>query len=235
MANFSVNEFNSSKVRAWPRVSLIIPTLNEAANLPYVLPRIPSWVQEVLVIDARSTDDTADVARELRSDVRVVYQDGIGKGKALKLGFENSSGDIVIVLDADGSTRPEEIPNFMEQLLSGYDFVKGSRFLPGGGTVDMPLHRFLGNKLFTILTNLLHGTKYTDLCYGYFAFWRKSFKHIKIVSHGFEVEAEINIKIRKAGLRITEVPSFEEKRTTGVSKLRSIRDGWRILRVILRG
>ncbi|MFC1928319.1 glycosyltransferase family 2 protein [Chloroflexota bacterium] len=234
MGDYVKNESNRSNAPDYPKVSLVIPTLNEAANLPYVLPKIPSLVDEVIIVDAHSTDGTAEVAKKLRPDIRVVYQDGIGKGNALKFGFKECSGDIIVVLDADGSMRPQEIISFIEQLRSGYDFVKGSRFLSGGGSADIAFYRFLANKLFIILTNLLHGTKYTDLCYGYFAFWRQYFKDFEITCDGFEIEAEINIKVKAARLRVAEVPSFEEKRISGTSKLRSIRDGWRILRTIIR-
>ncbi|MFC2004386.1 glycosyltransferase family 2 protein [Chloroflexota bacterium] len=234
MGDYVKNESNKSNAPDYPKVSLVIPTLNEATNLPYVLPKIPSLVDEIIIVDACSTDGTAEIAKKLRPDIQIVNQDSVGKGNAINLGIKKCSGDIIVFLDADGSMRPQEITSFIEQLRSGYDFVKGSRFLPGGGSADIPFHRFLANKLFTILTNLLHGTKYTDLCYGYFAFWRQSFKDFEITCGGFEIEAEINIKIKAARLRVAEVPSFEEKRISGTGKLRSIRDGWRILRTILR-
>src|SRR5262249_5822635 len=154
-------------------VSVVIPALNEAENLPYVLPRIPAWIHEVLLVDGESTDGTIEVARRLRRDIRIVRQKGRGKGAALRRGFTAAPRDIIVMLDADGSTDPAEIPLFVGALLAGADFVKGSRFLQGGGTADMPLLRRLGNLGFTLGVRLLFGGIYSDLCYGYNAFWRR--------------------------------------------------------------
>lgn len=216
------------------RVSVIICTFNEAKNLPYVLPKIPDWVDQVILVDGHSTDNTVEVARKLRPDIRVLYQLGKGKGDALRYGIQQAGGEIVVTLDADGSTDPEEIPKFIDPLLNGYDFAKGSRFLEGGGTLDMPRHRIFGNRVFTILTNLLYSTRYSDLAYGYNAFRKSALKGIQLSSDGFEIETELNIKVAKAGLKVKEVPSFERKRISGRENLRSFQDGWRILRTILK-
>ena len=145
-------------------------------------------------------------------------------------GIEEAAGDIIIILDADDSMDPGEIPKFIEPLLNGYDYAKGSRFLDGGGTRDMPLYRRLADKVFVSLVNILYKARFTDSSYGYKAFWKKSFKDITLRSEGFEIEAEIDIKASKAGLKVTEVPCMEEKRFSGNGKLRSFSDGWRILR-----
>ncbi len=216
------------------RVSVIICTLNEAKNLPYVLPKIPEWVDEILLVDGHSTDNTVEVARTLYPEIHICYQPGKGKGDAIRYGIEQASGEIIITIDGDGSMDPEEIPKFVEPLLSGYDFVKGSRFLRGGGTSDMPVHRVLGNRVFTVLTNLLYSTRYSDLAYGYNAFHKRAFKGIQLTSDGFEIETELNIKAAKAGLKVKEVPSFESERLSGKGALRSLPDGWRILKTILR-
>ena len=219
---------------SFPKISLIVAALNEERNLPHVLPKIPPIVDEVLLVDGYSIDRTKELARELRPDIRLVTQDGKGKGNAVRCGVREATGDIVVMIDADVSMDPEEIPRFIEPLINGYDFVKGSRFLPNGGTADMESHRKLANKAFIFLVNRLFGGKYTDLCYGYNAFWRDSFKKMEIMSDGFEIETELNIKALKCGLSITEVPSYEESRLNGVSYLRCFRDGWRILKTILK-
>lgn len=216
------------------KITALLCTLNEEKNLPHVLPRLPKDIDEVLIVDGRSRDKTVEVAKKLCPRARVVFQPGKGKGDALRYGIKRARGDIIVMLDADGSMSPEEIPRFVQPLLEGYDFVKGSRFLPGGGTSDMPKHRKFGNWVFTTLTNIFHRTKYTDLCYGYNAFWKKAFKKVFFKGNGFEVETEINIKINKAGLKVIEVPSFETERLNGEGKLHSLKDGYRILTTIFK-
>ncbi len=225
---------NHPQVRGLPRVSVVIPALNEAENLPYVLPRIPDWVYEVLLVDGRSTDGTAEVARRLRPDVRIVQQHGRGKGDALRAGFQAATGDIVVMMDADGSTDPAELPAFVDTLLSGADVAKGSRFLTGGGTADMPFYRYLGNWGFVALVRMLFGARYSDLCYGYNAFWAYVLPSISLDSDGFEIETKINLQLLRGDLSIAEVPSFEYKRVYGTSRLKTIPDGWRVLMTIFR-
>jgi hypothetical protein len=138
------------------------------------------------------------------------------------------------MLDADGSTSPAEIPAYVGALLAGADFAKGSRFLQGGGTDDMEVHRKLGNWAFVAIVRLLFGGKYTDLCYGYNAFWRRVLPVLDLDGNGFEIETMMNVRAQRAGLKIAEVPSFESRRVFGVSRLRAIPDGFRVLRTILR-
>jgi len=215
------------------RISVVICALNEERNLPSVLKHIPSWVDEVVLIDGHSTDRTIEVAKEAYEGIRVLLQAGRGKGQALRQGLKHATGDLVVTLDADGSMDPKEIARFVTPLLEGYDVAKGSRFLHGGGTSDMEGYRKLANRFFTLLTNLLYGTRYTDLAYGYNAFKREALEKMQLVGNGFEIETEINIKAKKAGLEIMEVPSFERRRISGKSHLNSLRDGLRILRTIL--
>lgn len=216
------------------KISVVIPALNEEKNLPHVLPRLPGIIDEVILVDGHSTDNTIAVARELRPDIVFVKQDGRGKGNALRCGFEKANGDIIVMLDADGSMKPEEIPDFIKPLLNGYDFVKGSRFLSSPNSDDMEWYRKMGNKVFVTLVNRLYGGKYTDLCYGYSAFWRTTIQQMNITSNGFEVETEMNIKALKAGCKVAEVTSYEAERLNGKSNLHTFRDGWRILKTIIR-
>jgi glycosyltransferase involved in cell wall biosynthesis len=218
----------------WPTVSVVIPTLNEAKNLPHVLPRIPKWVHEVILVDGYSKDDTIAVARKLWPEIRVVFQEGKGKGAALRSGFAAATGDIIVMLDADGSTDPAEIPAFVGTLLSGADFAKGSRFLQGGGTADMHWFRRLGNWFLMMLVRLNFGGHYSDLCYGYNAFWKQTLPKLSLDADGFEIETLMNIRALQQQLRIAEVPSFEAKRVHGTSNLRTIPDGWRVLKTIMR-
>ena len=213
-------------------VSVVIPALNEAENLPHVFARLPQGLHEVILVDGRSTDDTVEVARRLRPDVRIVMQHGRGKGNALAAGFAAASGDILVTLDADGSTDAAEIPRFVAALCNGADFVKGSRFAQGGASSDITLIRRLGNRGLNALVNALYGTSYTDLCYGYNAFWARCMPYMRVDCDGFEVETLINVRIAKGGLVIHEVPSYERDRIHGRSNLHAIRDGSRVLRTI---
>jgi glycosyltransferase involved in cell wall biosynthesis len=217
-----------------PRISFVVPTLNEAKNLRWLLPRIPNWAHEVIIVDGRSTDDTVAVARRLREDVKVVMEPRRGKGAALQAGFLAATGDIIVMLDADGSMAPEEAILFIGALLTGADLVKGSRFQQGAGTVDMSLFRMLGNWGLTKIVRLLYGGAFTDLCYGYMAFWTKHVSTLKCDCEGFEIETLITVRALKSRLRILEVASFETSRISGISNLRAIPDGWRVLKTILR-
>jgi glycosyltransferase involved in cell wall biosynthesis len=218
----------------WPRVSVVIPALNEARNLPTVLAELPAGIFEVIVVDGHSTDGTLEVAKRVRPDCLTLRQSGRGKGDALVCGFAAASGDILVTLDADGSADPAEIPMFVGALLAGAHFAKGSRRAVGGGSADLTTIRRLGNRALGVVVNVLYGTRYTDLCYGYNAFWRSCLPHLAVDCHGFEVETLMNVRVAKAGLRVAEVPSFERARFHGVSNLRAVRDGWRVLRTILR-
>lgn len=215
-------------------VSVVVPTLNEARNLPHVLPDIPDWVLEVLIIDGGSTDGTAEVAKELRDDVVVIEDLTPGKGAALRRGFEVARGDIIVMIDADGSMDPGEIPAFVGPLLGGADFAKGSRFCHGGGTADMEWYRRLGNYGLTMMVRLGFGGRYSDLCYGYNAFWKQAIERLDLDADGFEIETLMNVRALTEGLTVTEVPSFEAKRLYGSSHLNTITDGWRVLKTIIR-
>ncbi len=217
-----------------PTISVVIPALNEAENLPYVLPLVPDWIDEVILVDGHSQDGTPDVARALLPSIHLVQQSGRGKGDALRAGFAAATGDIIVMLDADGSTDPREISIYVSTLLNGADFAKGSRFAQGGGTADMPLYRQLGNGCFAMLVRLLFGGSYTDLCYGYNAFWADVLPALRLDSNGFEIETLMNVRALQAQLKVVEVPSFEDKRRYGTGRLRTIPDGWRVIKTIFR-
>jgi glycosyltransferase involved in cell wall biosynthesis len=217
-----------------PTVSVIIPALNEAENLPHVLPKVPTWVHEVILVDGHSTDRTVAVAQELWPTIRIVTQQGRGKGAALRSGFTSATGDIIVMLDADGSTDPREIPAYVGALVAGADFAKGSRFLQGGGTADMPFYRKMGNWGFVLCVRMLFGGAYSDLCYGYNAFWRRVIPQLELDGDGFEIETMMNIRALRHKLKIAEVPSFEWPRVHGIGRLRTIPDGWRVLKTIVR-
>jgi hypothetical protein len=214
-------------------VSVVIPALNEAKAIGWVLERVPQWVTEVILVDGRSADATEIVARDLVPNLVVVHQPQLGKGAALRAGFAAARGDIIVMLDADGSTHPGEIGRFVRALQAGADFVKGSRHLPGGGSEDFTRLRKGGNQAFVRLANLTYGCAFTDLCYGYCAFWRRNLPLLALRADGFEIESELILRAVKAGLRIAEVPSVELVRRAGASNLNAVRDGCRVLRTII--
>jgi glycosyltransferase involved in cell wall biosynthesis len=176
-----------------------------------------------------------------------VQQTRRGKGNALACGFEAATGDVIAMVDADGSADPGEFPNFVHALLSGADFAKGTRFAAGGGSSDITRLRSLGNRLLGAVVNVCYGTHYSDLCYGFNVFWRK---HVPVLDlditsppsprgdgrlwgDGFEIETLIHLRVAGEGLRVDEVPSFEHPRIHGVSNLNAFSDGLRVLTTIL--
>jgi glycosyltransferase involved in cell wall biosynthesis len=231
------------KRRLEPDVTIVVPAKNEAANLREVLPELPP-VHEVLVVDGHSDDDTAAVAHAARPGVRVIQQTRRGKGNALACGFLAASGDLIVMFDADGSADPAEIPRFVDALVGGADFAKGSRFAPGGGSHDITALRAAGNSGLNRLSNTLFSGGFTDLCYGYNAFWRDLVPQLALPpvftpekdlrwGDGFEIETVINCRVAALGLWITEVPSVERKRLHGETNLRTFSDGGRVLRTLV--
>jgi glycosyltransferase involved in cell wall biosynthesis len=208
--------------------------MNEEGNIGQVLSRLPDDLFEVILVDGNSHDETIEAARRACPEIRVLTQSGVGKGDAFRTGFAAVTGNLVVMLDADGSADPAEIPAFIAALEAGADFAKGSRYMPGGGSADITKLRSLGNTVLSGTANMLHGTKFTDLCYGYNAFWARCLPFISLDVPGFEVETLINLRMATAGMKITEVPSYEKLRMHGESNLKTFRDGFRVLGTIFR-
>jgi len=229
-----------------PRISIVIPALNEALNLAAVLPLLPE-VHEVILVDGGSVDGTVQAARRALPDIITVLQGRRGKGNALAGGFARVTGDIVVMFDADGSADPLEIARFVDALKAGADFAKGSRYTAGGGSVDITRIRSYGNRFLNSIFNVFFQTKYSDLCYGYNAFWADLIPLLDLPDHaapapangsmlwgdGFEIETVINCRFAAAGVAITEVPSVEKMRIFGESNLRAVSDGLRVLKTLL--
>jgi glycosyltransferase involved in cell wall biosynthesis len=234
------------RVSRSPRVSIVIPALNEADNLALVLPQLPD-VHEVILVDGGSVDGTVATARRLRPDIVTVTQTRRGKGNALACGFAQVTGDVVVMFDADGSADPAEIERFVQAPEDGADFAKGSRFTPGGGSTDITPIRALGNRWLTAVFNLGFWSRYSDLCYGYNAFWADLIPLLDLPDHdapmasngrmrwgdGFEIETVINCRFAAAGVEIVEVPSIELSRLHGESNLNAVTDGLRVLRTLV--
>jgi hypothetical protein len=162
-------------------------------------------------------------------------------------GLARVTGDIVVLFDADGSADPAEIGRFVEALKAGADFAKGSRNTVGGGSVDITPVRHVGNRFLGAIFNLAFRTRFSDLCYGFNAFWVDLVPLLDLPDHvqpapgtdtmvwgdGFEIETLISCRFAAAGVSVTEVPSMEKLRMFGESNLHAVSDGWRVLRTIL--
>ena len=219
--------------RRQPRVSLILPALNEAEGLAAILPRLPKIVDDVIVVNGPSTDGTVAVVRRLRPDAVIVQQRGSGKGNAIKHGLAVADGDIIVTMDADASMNPEDIPAFVSALREGADFVKGSRSLPGAGSSDFTLLRRVGNDALTRLANVVFGAAYTDITYGFNAYWSSTIRHLGRLADGFEFEIQAAVRAVMVGMRTAEVPANEPARVGGESKLKPFQDGMAILRILI--
>jgi len=223
-----------NKPKNCPKISVIICTLNEAESLPHVLPKIPDWVDEILLVDGNSNDATVEIARKLCPRIRVLYQTGKGKGDALKYGINEAKGEIIVTLDADGETPPEEIERFINPLLEGNDFAKGSRLFRRRPH-KMPVYRWFGNKVLAYTCNILYGTRFSDICCGYNSFWKKEFLKLDLSYNekelGCSMEQQMTVRAKKAGRKIKEVPIKSDGRIAGKSVIggvnQSIKQGFR--------
>lgn len=228
-----------------PRVSVVVPAKNEADNIAAVLPFLDCY-HEVIVVVCKDDHASAEAARTALPSARIVIQTRKGKGNAMACGFAEVTGDVIVMFDVDGSADPREIPRFITALTDGADFAKGSRFCRGGGSEDATLLRAWGTMGLTLMASVLTATRFTDLCYGYNAFWTDQLPvldlppvHLRagdnremVHGDGFEIEALIISRFALAGVHITEVPSFEYNRYHGESNLNTFRDGFRVLRTM---
>lgn len=229
------------------RVSVVIPTMNEADNLLWLMPKLECLRQqtsdiEVIFVDAGSTDGTLGVLNGWGATV--VQQTRKGKGNALVCGFAAATGEAIVMMDADGSHHPVEVLRMAYELRQGVEFVKGSRFRLGGGSTDFTATRRLGARVLTGVHNHLFGTRHTDLCYGLMGFTKGALSRLTHLptpegdepqwGDGFEIETLINCGMALTGADTMEVPSNERARRYGHSNLRPVRDGTRVLLTMLR-
>lgn len=221
----------TTSVKSSRKVSLVIPTLNEEKNLSFVLNSIPKFIDEVIVVDGYSNDGTVDIAK--RHGCKILY-DNKGKGSALRQGIKEAKGDIIITMDADCSNSSNELILFIAGIEAGYDICMGSRFIQGGGSDDITLLRYIGNKFFAFLVNIIWRKRYSDLCYGYRSFSKEAASCLDLECDDFGIETEISIKAAKRGLKILEVPSFEKRRKEGEGKLKTFKDGFSVLKRIVK-
>ncbi len=221
---------------AAPLVSVVMPVLNEEAALGPCIEKIEATFAkagmdgEIVVCDNGSTDDSVAIAE--RMGARVVHQPLRGYGNAYLKGFASARGRYLVMGDADDTYDFTMIPQFVGALEGGHQFVTGSRYLGGGDAHITALHRYFGNPALTRILNLLFGTRYTDVYCGFRAFSRETYERIRPVSPGMEFNLELAINAGLAGLKVHEIPIVLAPRI-GESKLRTFRDGWRSLRMML--
>lgn len=231
----TVSPLSTVVKRRGVRISVVIPAHNEAKSLLYVLPLIPNCVNEVILADDHSMDGTVEVACRLLPMIRIVRtKQKRGRGAALQTGFAAASGDIIVMLGADGSNDPREILRLIEALLAGAYFVAGSRFVHDGGSEDMTPLRGLGLHVLISIANRLFRMRLTDMFCGFNAFWKECLDYFEIDCDGFEVETLITLRVRKANLEIVEVPIYEHARIYGDNHPGILRSGWQALKMILR-
>ena len=228
-------------------VGLIIPAINESSTLKAVIDSVPDCVDEIIVIDGRSKDNTFELASQHPRVSKVLKQRSYGKGAALSLGFAVATCDLVAIIDADGSMDPSELKHFLDMFPEA-DIVKGSRSAKlGGSSADLTIFRDLGNRVLTKLCNFWFKETWTDLAYGYAVVNRRVLSQLGLSSYdemgsvfghksygqGFEIEALIFCRSSKWGFKVVEVASAENKRLSGSSNLRAVRDGFRVLSAII--
>ncbi|MFF3837725.1 glycosyltransferase family 2 protein [Streptomyces sp. NPDC001930] len=197
--------------------------------LDRLLDQVPSSVGDVVLVGGPPGE------RRARNGLTVR---GLGpwdssRGDIPHAGLLAATGDLVVLMNADGSMSPHEIPHYLHYLASGYDFVKGSRFIAGGDFADYPLSRRLGHRALLRVAHRMYGQHLTDLWYGFCAFRRSFVDLLDLREDGVELGAELVTHALHYGLRVAEVPSLERPRRHEPSPLRTVRDGTRILGTLL--
>ncbi|MBE9506341.1 MAG: glycosyltransferase [Chloroflexi bacterium] len=220
-----------------PTVLIIIPALNEVATIGLVLDEIPldelrrtGYEPRTLVVDNGSSDGTRQVA--LEKGAEVVDEPRRGKGMAMRRAFREASADYVFMLDADATYPPFHIPAMLHVLENDHDVVIGSRLAGTRAPGSISSLNVIGNRLLTWMACALYGIKTSDLCTGYWGFRGKALAQLQLSAQGFNLEAELFAEVARHGLRLGELPIHYRRRPTP-TKLRSLRDGARIVRTLL--
>lgn len=223
------------------RISIVIPVFNERTTLPAVLERVASVSidKEILIVDDGSTDGTREYLRDLANQpqdgIRIFFHErNRGKGAALRTGFREVEGDIVIIQDADLEYDPEDYPALLKPILDGRaDVVYGSRFLGGPHRVLFFWH-YVGNKILTLISNMLTNLNLSDMETCYKVFRSEVVRNLTFTSDGFAIEAEMTVKIARAGYRVYETPISYSGRDYSEGKKITWKDAFPTLWALIR-
>jgi len=221
------------------RVSVVIPAKDEEAKLGHVLDDLNHALIEskrdfeIIVVNDNSRDRTKEIA--LGKGIRVIDNRGRpGKGNALRLGFKECTGDVLAMLDADYSHRPEDLPLFLDRIEQGDGMVIGSRIW--GGSEEYTRVRAFGNIMLTTIFGLIFHRYLSDVLNGYKVFRRDIFDNFKYSSSTFEIEIELAVNTLRCGYKIMEVSSHERERAGGKAKSRVVLHGIKfLLKIITEG
>nr|HDO80176.1 glycosyltransferase family 2 protein [Candidatus Bathyarchaeota archaeon] len=210
-------------MRSQDKVSIIIPCFNEEATISEVIERVKrvdlGVEKEIIVVDDGSTDESFDEARKHDGIILVRHERNMGKGAAVRTGIRHSTGNVIVIQDADMEYFPEDIPALIAPILRREaDVAYGSRFL--GSIKGMSLSHYVGNQILSWATRILFGANVTDMMTGYKAFRRDVIEGLKLKSKGFEFEPEVTAKLLKRGVKIVETPIVYSVRRNGVAKIR---------------
>ena len=213
-----------------PKISLVIPTYNEAGSIANTIKEVPKGVVDEIVVVDISDDGTDEIARKL--GCRVFRQKGRGFGGAFRQGVEHSRGEIIVLMDADGSHNPEDIPKLIARIKGGYDCVLASRYTIESHSEDDTLLRSFGNWMITNLVNFLFHINTTDSLFLYTAIRKDAYRKLKLESDGFEYCIELLVKAFAYKLKLSEVPSTERKRYAGRTKVNDLKHGYLLIKSI---
>ena len=213
------------------KVSLIIPTYNEEGSIEKTINEVPKkFIDEIIVVDL-SYDKTAEIAKRL--GCKVYRQKGIGFGNAFRQGVKHSSGKVIVLMDADGSQNPKDIPKLLERIRKGYDCVFASRYTIESHSEDDTLLRSFGNWLITTIVNIFFHINTTDALFLYTAITRDAYNKLNLKSDKFDYCIELLVKAYANNLKMSEVPSIERKRFAGKSKVSTVKTGFNLVKSII--